>query len=78
MLGDCNAKMIEINNKADLENFEKIFNIGLETGENLITKSVRDNFPKLESEVQNLNVGGGTALGPGLLSALALATHVYF
>jgi len=76
-MGDCTTKSINIKNNKELEDFEQIFNIGLEKGETLITKSVSENFHKLESEIKNLNVGGGTALGPGLLSALALAIHVF-
>jgi len=48
-------------------------NVGLECGESLITQSLKDNFEKLEAALSAISPGGGTALGPGLLSALTLA-----
>jgi len=73
MMGDCSQNKIEINDSNTLNHFEKILNIGLEGGETLVTKALKDNADTLQLTLSTLNTSGCTALGPGLLSALTLA-----
>lgn len=62
----------------NINNFQDIYGEAQTKGKNMITKKLGDNFATLEKVIKQLEIGGGTALGPGLVSALALAAEVIF
>lgn len=71
--GDCTQPEIRITD--DLDNFESIFNHPRLQEGNLVTKNIEEAFYEIEKSIKNIDTSGGTALGPGLLGALALAAQ---
>lgn len=57
----------------NLENYDFIMKNGLACATTQFTKSVKEVSENLKQKVNNLRPLGSTALGPGLLTAIALA-----
>ena len=57
-----------------LNNYDKIFEMTQNHYKKLMKNNVNENFQTLSSKLKSLETSGSTALGPGLLSAISLAS----
>ena len=71
-MGDCTQKPIIYDSK--FTDFDYLYNNSMEMGYEILTKPVSQSADKVIDQVKNLQAGGITALGPGLLSSLGMAS----
>jgi len=72
LMGDCTQKPIIYDSK--FTDFDYLYNNSMEMGYEILTKPVSQSADKVIDQVKNLQAGGITALGPGLLSSLGMAS----
>mmetsp|Transcript_27024 Transcript_27024/g.23927 ORF Transcript_27024/g.23927 Transcript_27024/m.23927 type:complete len:243 (+) Transcript_27024:644-1372(+) len=70
--GDCCSNVINIRGN-DLNDFDKMFNTSMGFGSSIMQNNLSQSFDNLKKSVQDLQTGGITALGPGLVCSLGLA-----
>lgn len=56
-----------------MNNYDFILKNGKTISENMISKPISSTYPSLLKKVEALSAMGGTALGPGLLTSIAMA-----
>lgn len=73
LIGDGSQKEITYTDK-NLNNYDHILEQTQNHYKSLMKRNVNENFNILKEKLNNLDTSGSTALGPGLLSAVSLAS----